>query len=79
MMFVNKLYMNQSNNIDPAFYTNSSEIYGIHVDSVGFQYPTAATKYINRIVSTHALHLSFNWLDREYKSQASILVLNFLY
>ncbi|XP_026327040.1 neuroserpin-like, partial [Hyposmocoma kahamanoa] len=52
MMFVNKLYLNQSSNIDPAFYANSSEIYGIHVDTVGFQYPTAATKYINRIIST---------------------------
>lgn len=53
MMFVNKLYLNQSKDIDPAFYANSSEIYGIHVDSVGFQYPNAVTKYINRIVSTY--------------------------
>lgn len=47
---VNRIYVNYTDDIDPKFYSNSTDKFGVQVEKVGFNYPKAALSYINRWV-----------------------------
>ncbi|KAG6452336.1 hypothetical protein O3G_MSEX007579 [Manduca sexta] len=52
LTLVNKMYVNYTNDIKPDFITNSSLLYGVQVEKVGFNYPSAAQSFINRWIET---------------------------
>lgn len=50
LLLVNKIYVNYTADIRPDFIANSSEVYGVQVDKVGFNVPNSVVSFINRWV-----------------------------
>ncbi|XP_072941840.1 serine protease inhibitor 3/4-like [Epargyreus clarus] len=80
VIFLNKMYVNYTDDVDANFITNSSEAFGVQVDKVGFNYPKYAASFINKWVDTATYKRISDIVDHnDIDRNSSILLLSAAY
>ncbi|CAH0396971.1 unnamed protein product [Chilo suppressalis] len=72
-----KIYLNESLDIDPSFIANSTELFGLKVDKVGFKYSTAASQFMNKQIEREMLKRVTDVIDaNDVNVNTSMVILN---
>ncbi|XP_075972446.1 serine protease inhibitor 3/4-like [Anticarsia gemmatalis] len=80
LTYVNAIYVNYTDDIDPAFIVDSESKFGVRVAKVGFHYPKAAVQFINRIIGTATFRRIVDVMDvDDIDKNTTMVIVNAIY
>ncbi|NP_001129363.1 serine protease inhibitor 33 precursor [Bombyx mori] len=75
LLMFNKIYVNYTDDIETKFIANSSSVYGVQVDRVGFNTPSSAISFINRWIEKATYNRIREILDHGDINQSTRMIL----
>ncbi|CAB3228855.1 unnamed protein product [Arctia plantaginis] len=77
LLYVNKIYINQSKIVNRRFIANSEYEYGVKVETVAFKYPLAVVSHINKWMSSSTLRRIIDIVDiNDIDANTSMVIAN---